>query len=218
MPEGFPDLHQRFDYDWGTLDAADLGADPVAALLGWLAEAEGLGIEDYNAMALATVGPDGRPSMRNVLLRGIDDDGRLRFFTNRSSRKGTQIAANAAVSLLFSWLPMHRQVRVDGDATVLDDAASDEYFATRPRQSRIAAWASPQSQVIGSRAELDDAVAGHDAGFGDGEVPRPPFWGGYAVEPLEVEFWQGRPNRLHDRIRFRRSPGGGPWVVERLAP
>ena len=214
----FPDLNKRFDYEWGTLDEADLGDDPFVALRRWLAEAEAEPVADFNAMVVATAGSDGRPSTRNVLLRGIDDAGRLSFFTNRQSRKGAEMAASSSVSLLFSWLPMHRQVRVDGDAAELGDEASDAYFRTRPRDSRLAAWASPQSEVIGSRVELEEAVAEAEARFAGEEVPRPPFWGGYAVTALSIEFWQGRPSRLHDRIRFSRPAADEAWVVERLAP
>jgi len=214
----FPDLNQRFDYEWGTLEESDLGEDPIAALQMWLAEAEAESLPDFNAMAVATVSEAGRPSMRNVLLRGIDDHGRLSFFTNRHSRKGREISGSPAVSLLFSWLPMHRQVRVDGDAAELDDASSDAYFETRPRDSRLAAWASPQSEVIASRAELEAAVEEARRRFEGAEVPRPHFWGGYAVTPRTVEFWQGRPSRLHDRVRFTRERAGERWVVERLGP
>jgi pyridoxamine 5'-phosphate oxidase len=218
MGGGFPDLNRRFDYEWGTLSEEDLGYDPLPALRSWLAEAESEGMADFNAMVLATVGADGRPSTRNVLLRDIDDAGRLSFFTNRRSRKGREMAGSSAVSLLFSWLPMHRQVRVDGDAAELDDDSSDEYFRTRPEGSRIAAWASPQSEVIESRDELEEAFRDQEARFAGSDVPRPPFWGGYAVTPIAIEFWQGRPSRLHDRVRFVRPDPGSPWTRERLAP
>lgn len=217
MGDQFPDLNRRFDYEWGTLDKSDLGGDPIPALHQWLADAEKESPNYFNAMVLATVDPSGRPSSRTVLLRGIDPEGRLSFFTNRRSRKGREISDSGYVSLLFSWLPMHRQVRIEGEAVDLEDASSDEYFRTRPRDSRLAAWASPQSEVIESRAELLQAMAEADAGFGP-EVPRPDFWGGYAVTPRSIEFWQGRPSRLHDRIRFRRDYLGETWTIERLAP
>lgn len=211
-----PDLSQRLDYEWGTLDAADLGDDPAVALFGWLATAEQEGIEDFNSMALATVGPDGQPTIRNVLLRGIDDLGRLQFFTNRVSRKGLEMAASQKVGLLFSWLPIHRQVRVDGTAEPLGDAQSDEYFCTRPRGSRLSAWASSQSEVIADRSVLTAAMAEAERRFEGEEVTRPEHWGGYGVTPTSFEFWQGRPSRLHDRIRFRLESGA--WTIERLAP
>jgi len=216
MAEGLPDLNVRFDYHWGTLLEPDAGDEPLALFRRWLADAQAADPEDFNAMVVATVGGDGQPAARTVLLRDLDDEGRFRFFTNRESRKGREIARQPRVGLLFNWLALRRQVRVDGVATVLDDAASDAYFASRPRESRLAAWASEQSQVIEGRGALDAAMAAAADRFAGDEVHRPAHWGGYAVAPNVVEFWQGRPNRLHDRIRFRREGGG--WVRERLAP
>lgn len=214
-----PDLRARVDYEWGTLTADDLGSDPVPTVRVWLAEAESHIGDDFNAMVLATVDDRGRPSTRNVLLRDVDPGGRFWFFTNRTSQKGRDIKANHSVSLLFSWLPIHRQIRVDGTAEELTDALSDEYFAERPRDSQIAAWASKQSSVLSSRSELLDAVQRRTDEFESREVPRPPEWGGYAVVPSTVEFWQGRPSRLHDRVRFTRIPGEPTgWLKERLAP
>lgn len=214
-----PDLAARVDYEWGTLSIGDLGADPIPAVREWLADAESHIGADFNAMVLATADGQGRPSTRNVLLREVDPAGRFWFFTNRSSQKGRDIEANSAVSLLFSWLPIHRQIRVDGVAEELDDVLSDEYFNSRPRDSQVAAWASEQSSVLASRSELLEEVQRRTAEFEGREVPRPPDWGGYAVVPHSVEFWQGRPSRLHDRVRFtapEEQPGG--WLKERLAP
>lgn len=218
------DLGARVDYRWDGLSMGDLGADPIPTVRRWLAEAEGHLGDDFNSMVLSTVDAQHRPSSRNVLLRELDADGRFWFFTNRSSHKGRDIAHNPEVSLLFTWLGLFRQIRVDGVARHLDDAPSDEYFAGRPRDSQIAAWASEQSTVIGSRAELLESVSRYNDRFAGRDVPRPPNWGGYAVSPRCIEFWQGQPSRLHDRIRFTRDAASGrdtstvSWVRERLAP
>jgi pyridoxamine 5'-phosphate oxidase len=209
-------LDRRTDYDWGVLTEADVDPDPVLQLRRWLDDAEAAGVAEPNAMVVATVDATGRPSVRNVLLRGLDEHGGLRFFTNRSSHKGNDLAANPNVSLLFSWLDLHRQVKIGGLAEPVDDEISDEYFASRPRDSRIGAWASRQSSVIEGREELEAAVAEVERRFDGTDVPRPPFWGGYVVRAVEFEFWQGRPSRLHDRLHYFRH--GDHWRIQRLAP
>lgn len=197
------------------MDAADLPTDPLAQFRAWYEEAVAAGVPEPNAMLLATSSPDGEPSCRYVLLRGLDADG-FAFFSHTGSRKGRDLAANPRAALTFGWLPLHRQVRIQGTARTLSPSAGDAYFASRPRGSQIGAWASPQSEVLADRAELERCVAEAERRFASGDVPRPPDWGGWAVAPEQIEFWQGRRDRLHDRLRYRRADGG--WLIERLAP
>ena len=199
------------------MDESDLAHDWLAQLGQWLSEAESAGAIEPGAMVLSTASADGAPSVRHVLLKGLDERG-LTFFTNYGSRKGRELDANPRAALLFHWRdPVHRQVVVDGTVERLAPEESDAYFATRPHGSRLGAVASPQSSVIESRDELDRRYEELARRHPEGDPPpRPDWWGGYRVAPTAVEFWQGRPNRLHDRLRFRRADGG--WIVERLAP
>ena len=197
------------------LREADAAADPLMQFRAWFADVQAARLPQPEAMALATATPDGRPSVRMVLLRGLDERGFV-FFTNYESRKGIELAANPRAALVFYWLGLDRQVRVEGQVEVVTAAESDAYFQSRPRGSRVGAWASPQSEVIPGRDFLDEQARIYAERYADEEIPRPPNWGGFRVVPEAVEFWQGRPDRLHDRLRYRRD--GGRWVRERLAP
>jgi pyridoxamine 5'-phosphate oxidase len=191
-----------------------MGVDPLATVQQWLDEATAAGIEYPGAMTVATATPAGDVSARMVLLRGLDERG-LAFYTNRRSAKGRDIAANPRAAAVLHWQPLHRQVRVSGAVSEVDDAESDAYFAARPRCSQLSAWASPQSEVIADRGALDDAVAELAQRYPDA-VPRPPYWGGYRIAPEVVELWTQRDNRLHDRQRFTRV--GNAWRHDLLAP
>ncbi len=203
----------RQEYGRAGLSEADLDPDPVAMFERWLRDAVDAGLHDPNAMVVATVGADAAPSSRMVLLKGLSPDGFV-FYTNTGSRKGVELAANPRCALLFPWHPLERQVRVDGVAAPVSDEAVAAYFAVRPRGSRLGAHASRQSRVT-TREELAAAYAEAEARYPD-DVPVPAEWGGYLVRPEAVEFWQGRPGRMHDRLVYRRVDGG--WVTERLAP
>ncbi len=181
----------------------------------WLDEAEAAGIRLPNAIALATADAGGRPSIRHVLLRGIEADGFV-FYTNRGSRKGRELAENPRAAFALYWRELDRQVTVSGDVDEVPDARSDEYFASRPREARLGAWASRQSEPLASRDELLERYAEAERRFADADVPRPPYWGGYRIRPIAVEFWQGRLHRLHDRVRYEREGDG--WSLRLLAP
>lgn len=203
----------RAEYELGGLDESDLPADPMVLFGTWLDAARQAALSEPNAMVLATSAPTG-PSARTVLLKGLDAG--FVFFTNYESRKGADLAVQPACSLLFGWYPLQRQVRVEGVAEPVARPETEAYFASRPRDSQLGAWASRQSAEVGSREELDASYAAVEERFIGQEIPAPPFWGGYRVIPRSIEFWQGRRGRMHDRLVYVQTPEG--WHFRRLAP
>ena len=209
--------HARKEYEQATLDETTVARAPIRQFAAWYDDAVAAGVPEPEAMTLATATPAGRPSARVVLLRGFDARG-FCFYTNYGSHKGRELTANPHAALTFHWPDLERQIRIEGRVEQTTAAESDEYFRTRPSTSRIGAWSSPQSEVISDRGSLEALFARFRADHpDDSAIPRPPNWGGFRVVPERIEFWQGRPSRLHDRLRFRRDADGA-WILERLAP
>lgn len=205
----------RQEYSQRALTMKHAADDPIAQFQQWFDEALEAELDEPNAMTLATATPEGRPSARIVLLKGVDERG-FAFYTNYRSRKGRELDQNPYAALTFLWKPLERQVRIEGRVERMADEESDAYFQRRPRGSQLGAWASPQSRVVSSREALQERLDAAQAEYDGADVPRPPHWGGFRLLHERVEFWQGRPNRLHDRIRYRRAASG--WARERLAP
>jgi pyridoxamine 5'-phosphate oxidase len=205
----------RREYARAALDERSVDPDPLRQFLRWMEEATRAEALEPSAMVLATATPDGVPSARVVLLKGADAEGFV-FYCDTRSQKGTELAANPVAALVFWWGGLERQVRVRGSVLRVSDAEADAYFRTRPEGSRISAWASHQSQVVADRAVLEARWDEAARRFASGEIPRPPYWSGFRIVPEEYEFWQGRPNRLHDRLRYRKANAA--WLIERLSP
>jgi pyridoxamine 5'-phosphate oxidase len=205
----------RQDYTRAGLSESDADADPLRFFHRWFDEALASDVAEPNAMTLATVDGEGQPAARIVLLKGLDERGFV-FYTNYESRKGEEMAAHPHAALVFWWQELERQVRIEGTVEKVTAEESDAYFASRPRGSRLGAWVSDQSRPIADRSVLEEKLDEVESRYAEQAVPRPPHWGGYRVVPALLEFWQGRPSRLHDRLEYTRAPGG--WTVRRLAP
>jgi pyridoxamine 5'-phosphate oxidase len=209
--------HLRQEYADRPLDVDQVDSNPFRQFEAWYREATDAGLIEPNAMTLATVDDEGRPTQRTVLLKYFDTDGFV-FFTNYGSRKASHLESNSNVSVLFPWIPLHRQVEINGQASKISTAETLKYFVTRPRGSQLGAWVSQQSQVVSSRSLLAAKMDELKQKFSAGQIPLPSFWGGYRIQPWRFEFWQGRPNRLHDRICYRKAEADDQWQRSRLSP
>lgn len=208
---------RRVQYETAGLDRDDLDADPIVQWHAWYDQAASAGVAEPNAMTVSTISQDGAPDSRVVLARAVDARGFV-FYTNFDSAKSTQLLLSPTASAVFAWLDLHRQVRVRGTVQRIADKESDEYFASRPRESQIGAWASPQSQVIADRSVIEIRIAEFRSKFDGQDVPRPPYWGGWCLSPHTIEYWQGRPSRLHDRLVYVLDKNSAQWQMQRLAP